>query len=160
MRNIVDFEIYSRGNPKTLILVDHSELFEFPSNQIVEVQFPNLDTEIYKDYYNVDKHTVLSTKSLGYSPHNIDFPDGLYSIRVSFAPNKEVFKCKSYMKLDQAKQSLAELLSEKGCNEDISKVMELDYYITASEYLADEYPEKSIEMFKILQKKLKKLNCI
>ena len=158
MKHIIDFEIYTRGNPETLILLDTSELYEFPANQIVEVQFPNFES-VYSDYYNVDKPTVLTTKSLGYTPERIQFPDGLYFIRVSVTPNDTVYKCKHYMKLDKAESLLASKL--EGCitDKEILELMELDKFITAAKLAADVDPQKSIDLFNLITKKLNKLNC-
>ena len=158
MEHNLDFEIYTKGNPEVLILIDTSEVFEYPSNQIVEITFPN-STIVHKDYYNIDKPTVLTTKSLGYSPNRIAFPDGLYDIRISVAPNKKVFKCKKYLKSDKITQTLSELL--EGCisDKEVLEYMEIDKYLTAAQIIANTNPSKSIDLFNLVTKKLDKLKC-
>lgn len=158
MKHLLDFEIYTRGNPETLILIDTSEFYEYPSNAIVEVQFPNFET-IYSDYYNPDKPTVLTTKSLAYSPNRIDFPDGLYFIRVSVAPNKKVFKCKNYLKLDQTMEDMKSLLGDCMDDTQLKEIAKIDSMIVAAKLYADDEPEKSIDMFNLIRKNIKKLKC-
>lgn len=158
MRHNLDFEVYSKGNPEVLILLDTSEVYTYPSNQIVEVTFPNTN-EVFSDYYNVDKPTILTTKSLGYSPNRIDFPDGIYNIRISVAPNAEVFKCKKYLKVDKAIGKLKEGLKVASTKEEISNLMELDKFLVAAQLLADEDPKKSLEFFEMVNKKLNTLKC-
>ena len=158
MKHNLDFEIYTRGNPETLILLDTSEIYEFPANQIVEVQFPNFES-VYTDYYNVDKPTVLTTKSLGYSPNRIEFPDGLYFIRISVSPNETVFACKNYMKVDKASKAIAEKLVGCISDKEVLEIMELDKFLTAAKLAATTDPKKSIDLFNLVTKKLNKLNC-
>lgn len=158
MEHNLDFEIYTRGNPEVLILIDTSEVYEFPGNQIVEIAFPNAEV-VYRDYYNIDKPTVLTTKSLGYSPNRIDFPDGLYDIRISVAPNEEVFKCKKYLKVDRLTKELAQLLEGCVSDKEISEYMEIDKYLTAAQIIADTNPSKSIDLFNLVNKKLNKFKC-
>lgn len=158
MEHNLDFEIYTRGNPELLILIDTSEVFEYPSNSIVEVTFPSSD-KIYKDYYNVDKPTTLTTKSLGYSPNRIDFPDGLYSLRISVAPNKDVFKCKNYMKTDILSNKIADLLTGCLSNTELLEYMELDKYLTSAKLLENKDAQKSIELYQLASNKLKKISC-
>lgn len=158
MEHKLDFEVYSKGNPEVLILIDTSEVYTYPSNQLVEVSFPNTE-DVFKDYYNVDKPTVLTTKSLGFSPNRIDFPDGLYRIRISVAPNAKVFKCKFYLKVDKAIKKLAALVEETTTKEEVLRLMEIDKLLVAAQITALEDEEKSIELYNLANKKLNSLNC-
>lgn len=155
----LNFEVYTRTDPEALILIDTSELFEFPSNAIVEVEFPNFEGKTYGTFYNVDKPTLLTTKLLGYSPNRIDFPDGLYSIRISVAPNKTVFKHKYYLKLDKTYKRVAELLRDNPSDEVLDFVTQLDKDILLAQYTADIDPKKSIDFFNTITRKLERFKC-
>lgn len=155
----LNFEVYTRTDPDVLILIDTSDLFEFPSNAIVEVEFPNFEGKSYGTFYNVDKPTILTTKLLGFSPNRIDFPDGLYSIRISVAPNKTVFKHKYYLKLDKTYRRVSELLENNTLEEVEDFVVQLDKDITLAQYTAPIDPKKSIEFFNAVTRKLERFKC-
>lgn len=159
MKHTLDFDIYTRGEETTLIIVDASDYFERPSNAIVEIKFPDLDT-IYSAYINPNTVNVLTTKKLAYNSDSKIFPDGLYQIRYSISPNKEVFICKNYLKLDNVKTEIAKILQNDSLEvEKINYLYDVDKYIQVAESIANTNPERAIEYFREILKKLKKLDC-
>lgn len=159
MEHELDFEIFTRGKANVLMVVDLSKYYKRPDNAIIEVKFPSLE-EFYGGFFNISTINPFTTQSLGFSTEKIDFPDGLYKIRYSVAPNKEVFICKNYMKLDQINNKMAKLIN-KECpsKEDIDKLYEIDKLLTGAKYLENENPNKSIMFFQEAEKKINKLNC-
>lgn len=154
MKHTLDFEIYTRGNAKTLILVDTSDYFEKPSNKMFEVKFPNFE-KYYKALGNKE-FTSLNTKLLGYSSEIIEMPDGLYTIRMSVAPNQTVFKCKNYLKSDKLISKLNSILNKECLDlNELKIVSEVDVYLTTAQAIVDESPEKSVDYY---QHALKLLN--
>lgn len=160
MKHTLDFEIYTRGTEDTLIIIDTSEYFERPSNAIIEVEFPSLD-EVFSAYFNPEKPNVLTTKQLGYSGSRINFPDGLYKLRYSVAPNAKVFKCKNYLKMDGLKNKLAEMIQSLNCpdKKDLDFIYDIDKYITAAEAVENTDECKALEFYNEANRLLNKKSC-
>lgn len=159
MKHVIDFDIYTRGVENTLIVIDTSDYFERPSNPIIEVTFPN-SQQVYATYFTPKSLNVLNTKLLNYSEDVIDFPDGLYKIRMSVGPNEHVFSCKNYLKLDKLKKRFLALLPADCENLDkIDFIYDIDKMITAAVINENINPTKALEFYKETLKRISKLEC-
>lgn len=159
MRHEIDFDIFTRGNPKHLMIVDGSRYFERPSNLLIEVKFPN-----FKKYYTApgtaNSVTMLTTKFLGYCDDVVDFPDGLYEIRMSVAPNELVYYKENYLKADKLKSRMNELLQEECLDiKSVNYLYDIDKFLTAAEAVANTHPDKAVEYYREALKKLEKYEC-
>lgn len=158
MKHELDFEIYTNNNPKNLIFIDCSDYFEKPSNLIYEIKFPDLE----KRYTALGNSiTSVNTKLIGYSGNIIEMPDGMYTIRMSVAPNKTVFTCKNYLKLDKLNCRIAKLLQEECLDLDqLNWLQDVDRYLTVAKAIVETDPDLSIKYFKEAKTLInKKENC-
>lgn len=159
MKHVMDFDVYTRGATNTLILIDTSDYFERPSNPIVEVTFPTTN-QVFSTYYTPKSLNVLNTRLLNYSEDIIDFPDGLYRIRMSVAPNEHVYVCKNYLKLDKLRKRFFNLLPADCENLDkIDYIYDIDKMITAALVNENENPTKALEFYQETLKRINKLEC-
>lgn len=159
MKHVIDFDIYTRGATNTLIVIDTSDYFERPSNPIIEVTFPGVN-DSFATYYTPKSLNVLNTKLLNYAESIIDFPDGLYNIRMSVGPNENIFACKNYLKLDKFRNRFKKLFPSD-C-EDLDKVdaiYNIDKLITAASINENINPDKAVEFYKEALKRITKLEC-
>jgi hypothetical protein len=148
-------------NPaKNFIFVDDSTYSDIrPDSPLLEVGFPSL-SKTYDMAIKPGEINIVNTKSICYSPENIDFPDGLYSLRYSVEPNDRKFVKKNYMRFTKAKAKIAELLLTKDLSQEtINKYYKLDIMMQSSEALVNTNKEEALDLFNMVQKEIKKLNC-
>lgn len=155
----LDFSVLE-SSVKNFIFVDDSTYDNIrPDSPILEVSFPSI-SKGYEMAIRPGETNIVNTKSLCYSPENIAFPDGLYSLKYSVEPNDKSFIKKNYMRFTKAKEKLAELLlSTDISQETINKYYKLDVMMQASEALVDTKKEEAMDLFNMVQKEITKLSC-
>lgn len=160
MKHTIDFEVYSNGKPKTLNIIDQSEYFELPDNMLIEVQFPSMG-EVFSYPGKFSELNILNTKVIGYSPTIIDFPDGLYNIKLSVTPNAEVNLCQNHLKMDKLKCKLAELLQEECmCDDKVDLIFDIHKFIVCASANENTNPKKAVEYFQRASTLIKNIQCV
>lgn len=154
MEHKLNFTVYSEDFSNDLGLVDSSTYFEKPSNLLYEVKLPSFD-KYYLGYGNVNSLTVFTPINLNIG--QATFPDGLYTVRMSVAPNKEVFICKTFIKSDNLKAKIANILDcAKECDTElVDKLYNIDKFLFAANIATDD--KLKVEFFNIAAKQLKSL---
>lgn len=155
----LDFSILESSS-KNFIFVDDSTYDNYrPDSPMLEVGFPSI-SKAYEMAIIPGEINIINTKNLCYSPENIEFPDGMYSLRYSVEPNDRSFAEKKYMRFTKAKEKIAELLLEGDISQEtINKYYKLDIMMQASEALVDTKREEALDLFNMVQKEIKKLSC-
>ena len=155
----LDFSILE-SSTKNFIFVDDSSYDDIrPQSPLLEVGFPSL-SKTYDMAVRPGETNIVNTKTICYAPDNIEFPDGLYCLRYSVDPNDRLYVEKNYMRFTKAKEKLAELLLSKDLSQEtINKYYKLDIMMQSSEALVDSDKEAALDLFNMVQKEIKKINC-
>lgn len=151
----LDFLILDDEDTKSLCFLDKSDYFKRPEKPTLEVKFPNID-RIYSIVIDSCGFSRLTTKSLRYLKTEQDFPDGIYEIRYSVAPNDQVYLHKKFIKTSKLKKDLKNILENLEVNDElISKLYKIDLYLTASNLVIDTKEDLAVNFYKEAKKQIK-----
>lgn len=158
---MVSFSILESSS-KNILFVDESTYKNGrPDTPLLQVQFPSLSTT-YDCVIIPGEVTVVTTSKINYHSSNLDFCDGLYTLRYSYEPHQYNFLVKKYMRLTQSREKLKSLL-DVDCKdidkETIDKYYEIDVLMSAAESIVETDTDRAVEYFQMIQKKLNKLDC-
>jgi len=152
----IDFTISKEGSIQNLIFIDESQYEEYPSTPILSVKFPSLSQQ-FEILIIPQQLNIITTQKLCYDKNIIDFPDGLYTIRYSVAPNDYKYKEKFYLRLNKTRDKINNLLLDKP---DVNKYYEMEVYLKSAEFAAEKgNKDKAIEIFQNIQKQINKISC-
>ncbi len=112
-KHILDFDIVSTGNAKTLIFVDSSQYMENPERPLLEVLAPGY-TKYFLVNYFASEVTTFNSSTLGFNQvlnqtDLVELPDGVWVIKQKICPYEYVNKTKKYMKVDQLMNKVSQL---------------------------------------------------
>lgn len=158
MRHKLNFTIYDDGSTDSIIFVDKSEYYENPTNPVIEVTFPNLVDEVYHQHIIPDQVNVLTLSKLCFTDSG-DFPDGVYTLKYSVAPNINLFKQFNYLKHTKLSNKLNEYLLQDLTEEEINKLYKVDLLIRAGSTIVKTDVNKASEYYNLADKLIKKLEC-
>lgn len=155
----LDFSVLE-SSTKNFIFVDDSTYDNIrPDSPMLEVGFPSI-SKPYAMAIIPGEINIVGTKIICYSTDNIEFPDGLYSLKYSVEPNEKKFVEKRYMRFTKAKEKLKELLLDKNISQEtINKYYKLDLMMQSSEALVETDKEAALDLFNMAQKEINKLSC-
>lgn len=157
MKTNLNFDIFNDNSANTIKLYDYSEYLEYPENPIVEVEFPSGIN--YMTYFRPNETTILTSKLLGYNENCIDFPDGIYSFRISIAPNAALFTCKNFVNFQTLKKEIALFLKENKDLNVIDKLCFIDSYLEASQNLVNDDKATALDFYNEANNLFTKLKC-
>ncbi|MGL4976904.1 MAG: hypothetical protein ACRC5G_02710 [Cetobacterium sp.] len=144
--------------PKSIIFIDETCYDNKPSNCLLEVKFPSSD--IYSCQIIPKEVNLINTQLLGYTNCLIDFPDGVYEMSYSLSPNEFVKKTKKIIRFAKAKERLKNSLKDIDSNKElIKKLYDIDVFIQLAEAKIDIDCKSSMELFDLVQKEIKKIDC-
>jgi hypothetical protein len=139
-KHILDHEIVSTGNTKTLVFVDSSQYMENPERPLLEVTMPGFNKYFLVNYV-ANRVTTFNSSTLGLNvvlnqAHLVDLPDGVWIIKQKICPYDYINITKKYMKVDQLMYKLSnlnekldmassELKNSKILNDDLIRVYNL-----------------------------------
>lgn len=158
MRHKLNFTIYEDGSTDSIIFVDKSEYYEYPTNPVIEVTFPNLVDEVYHQFILPNQVNVLSLSKLCYNDSG-DFPDGVYKFRYSVAPNATLFKELVYLKHTKLTNQVNTLLDTELTEDYINKIYKIDLLLRAGSEVVKTDVNKASEYYNLANKLIKKLEC-
>lgn len=115
-KHILDFDIISVGNPKTLVFSDSSQYMEQPERPLLEVIPPGY-TKYFLVNYVANVVTTFNSSTLGLNQvlnqaYLVELPDGVWIIKQKICPYEYVNITKKYMKVDQLMVKLSQLNDE------------------------------------------------
>jgi len=162
MKTELDIYIEDVLNPKIQIIKDSS--YYNPdlavTNAKLDLQYPNSDKYVSipvgKNFSYILNSNTIGLTDVKYSENLSDLPDGIYTIKYSICPNKELYveysflrNTKQVIKFNNLYCSVSvDKCSRKNYSEDLLKLRNIKDLIDASKYLADcgKY-ERSIELY-------------
>lgn len=114
-KNILDFEILSTGNPKTLVFLDSSEYMTEPERPLLELTLPG-----HSKYFLLNvvarKVNTFNSNTIGLSEvfdSNclVELPDGVYTAKFKICPYDKVWIQKSFLRTTLLEKSLDKILT-------------------------------------------------
>lgn len=122
----IDFQLFSSGDPKLLVIVDTS-IWNYISNKpaIIEIIVPGEEDPIVYNYLK-NKNNVFNTSNLYLSPIGVysDMPDGIYRVTVKGSPDS-FCEHKDFLKTDKTRLELYTIYTNLGL--DVNKLDEEVY---------------------------------
>jgi hypothetical protein len=158
MRHKLNFTIYEDGSTDSIIFVDKSEYYEYPTNPVVEVTFPNLVDEVYHQYIIPEQVNVLTLGKLCFND-TTEFQDGVYTFRYSVAPNANLYKQFNYLRHTKLSNKFNEYLLQDLTEEEINKLYKVDLLLRAGSNVVKTDVSKASEYYNLADKLIKKLEC-
>lgn len=138
----VDFQLFSTGDPKLLVIMDTS-IWSYIEKKpaIIEITVPGSEKVITYSFLK-GKANVFNTSNLYLSPIAVynDLPDGVYKITVKGSPDS-FCKHRDVLKTDKTRLELYELYTSLGLDinqldeETYKKIKEIKLLIEAAEAL-------------------------
>lgn len=158
LKHHLDFSILETYNPEVINFVDESEYFQLPKLPLVEITF---NGKLYQAIIKPNFFNSLHTTTIGYSQTICEFPDGIYEIKYSVAPNNVVFVIKYIYKQDQIYKKIQDVWnkSEK-FDKVLDKLSEIELLLKAAKFEVVSNPVQAVELYKQADIFLSNINCI
>jgi hypothetical protein len=158
MQHKLNFSIYEDSSTDSIIFVDKSSYYEYPTNPLLEVKFPNLLNETYQQIILPEQLNVLTRTKLCYGTG--DFQDGVYVFRYSVAPNARLFKEVYHLRTTKLTAKIKELVNIDMEEDSVNKIYKADLMIQAGKLEAEKQNiNKAAEYYNLADKLIKKLEC-
>lgn len=158
MQHQLNFSIYEDSSTDSIIFVDKSSYYEYPTNPLLEVKFPNLLDENYQQVILPNQLNVLTRSKLCFGIG--DFPDGVYVFRYSVAPNAKLFKEVYHLRTNKLTAKIKELVTIDLTEDETNKIYKADLLIEAGKLEAEKKNiDKATEYYNLADKLIKKLEC-
>lgn len=158
MQHQLNFSIYEDNSTDSIIFVDKSSYYEYPTNPLLEVKFPNLLDETYQQVILPNQLNVLTRSKLCFGVG--DFSDGVYVFRYSVAPNAKLFKEVYHLRTNKLTAKIKELVTIDLTEDKTNKIYKADLLIQAGKLEAEKKNiDKAAEYYNLADKLIKKLEC-
>ena len=158
MQHQLNFSIYEDSSTDSIIFVDKSSYYEYPTNPLLEVKFPNLLDETYQQMILPEQINVLTRTKLCYGTG--DFQDGVYVFRYSVAPNARLFKEVYHLRTTKLTAKIKELVNIDMEEDSVNKIYKADLMIQAGKLEVEKKNiNKAAEYYNLADKLIKKLEC-
>lgn len=138
----IDFQLFSTGDPKLLVIVDTS-IWSFIEDKpaIIEITPPGT-TDVIVYSFLKGRSNIFNTSNLNLSPISVfnDLPDGLYKITVKGSPDS-FCKHRDILKTDAVRLELYNLYASLGLDKNelddeiYKKIKDIKLLIEAAEAL-------------------------
>lgn len=168
-RHILDFEIISTGNPKTLVFLDSSDYMSEPERPLLEITLPG-----YNKYFLVNvaarKVNTFNSNTIGLTEVLnddclVNLPDGAYKFRFKICPYTQAYIDKAFMRTTLLEERLADVYEKLdiACdndNNDVKKqVVEIHSLIEGAKLIVNRDIHKANEFYQLASKLVEKLLC-
>lgn len=160
----IDFQFFSTGDPKLLVISDTSVwsyIEEKPA--IIEIVSPNSYAAVVYNFVK-GKNNIFNSSNLMLSPVAVykDLPDGLYKVTVKGSPDS-FCKTRDILKTDQTTLALYQLYLSLGFdekNKDVLKIIRENKLLIEASEASVSLGEtlKGLNYLKTAMKNLKKYN--
>jgi len=162
--NIIDFEIISTGNPKTLVFIDSSVYIGQPDRPLLEVLMPGYNkyflVNIVANQVNTFNSNTLGLTDLLNADCLIDLPDGVYRLKYKICPYNLNYKLKSFCRtniLEQRITFIYEKIGASDCSrkEDLTimnDLAEIHMLVEGCHLIADQNEKKATEFYALASK--------
>lgn len=158
MQHQLNFSIYEDSSTDSIIFVDKSSYYEYPTNPLLEVKFPNLLDKTYQQVILPNQLNVLTRSKLCFGVG--DFSDGVYVFRYSVAPNAKLFKEVYHLRTNKLTAKIKELVTIDLTEDETNKIYKADLLIQAGKLEAEKKNiDKAAEYYNLADKLIKKLEC-
>jgi hypothetical protein len=168
-QHIIDFEIISTGNPKTIVFLDSSDYFKEPEKPLLEVTLPG-----YSKYFLVNirarKVNTLNSNTIGLTEllNNdclVDLPDGIYTYKYKICPYDSLYKVKKFFRTTLLDKELEDLYLQIENPENLTKedkvfeyqLVEIHSAIEGAKAVANKDEKKAQSFYKVAQKLISQL---
>jgi len=168
-RHILDFEIISTGNPKTLVFLDSSDYMSEPERPLLEVILPG-----YNKYFllNITARNVntFNSNTIGLTELLnqdclVDLPDGAYQFRYKICPYTQAFIDKAHFRTTLIENRLGQLYdkieastcSKKADKEIQQTIVEVHSLIEGAKLIVNINMQKASNFYHLATKLLDKL---
>ena len=170
-KHLLDFEIVSTGNPKTLVFVDASNYFEVPERPLLEITLPGYNkyflVNITYNRVNTLNSNTIGLTSLLNNEAIVDLPDGIYTFRYKICPYSTTYKDRVHFRTTLIEEKLSCLyskwdVSDCATNDDralISDLAEIHALIEGTKSVVYKNQKKANEFYKLAFKLIERVMC-
>ncbi len=139
----IDFIVLEDENPRTLVILDHSNYLDEPEKPIYSIKLPGYNKSVVVPYeinsINILNSNLLEITDATCNSDLVDLQDGIYEITQAVCPYNELFATKLYLKTDKLDCRYDNLLLALDINCDcmpesniLSELMSIDILIRSA----------------------------
>lgn len=162
--NIIDFEVFPTGNPKTLVFVDSSTYISSPDAPRLNILMPGYD-KFFTANVNANQVNTFNSNTIGYtSTLNfdglLDLPDGVYVLKYEVCPYTTNFAIKYICRttlLEEQLSHIYEYIEASACTtkhdkEILGDISEIHMLIEGCHYIVERDQKKATEFYALAER--------